>query len=128
MLIISSRFLDLLSSVGLQQHIDFSTHISGSTSYLLITRTLDLNIIKKIQPDIYFSDHWSAPFTLNFSKPRLSRQKVSFRKVKAIYTTTFMAGLAASRLCKDPPFKLDKPVDYYKSTLVDFNNFIGTTI
>lgn len=34
------RFLDLLSSIGLQQYVDFPTHISGNTLDLLITRTL----------------------------------------------------------------------------------------
>ena len=115
----SSRFLDLLSSMGLQQHIDFPTHISGNTLDLLITRTLGSNIINKIQPDIYFSDHCSVLFTINISKPQLSRQKISFKKIKAIDTKTFMADLSASRLCNDPPSDPDKLVDCYNTTLAD---------
>ena len=44
------RFLDLLSSMGLQQHISFSTHISGNTLDLLISRTLDSNLIHDVRP------------------------------------------------------------------------------
>ena len=40
------RFLDLLLSMGLNQHIDFATHVSGNTLDLSITRSSDsrLNI------------------------------------------------------------------------------------
>ena len=115
----NSRFLDLLSSMDLQQHVVFPTRISGNTLDLLIIRTLDSNIIKEIQPDIFFSDHCFVLFSINISKPQLSRQKLSFRKIKVIDTTTFMADLSASRLCKDPPSDLDKLVDCYNTTLVN---------
>ncbi|CAB4021807.1 Hypothetical predicted protein, partial [Paramuricea clavata] len=112
-------FLDLLSSMGLQQHINFPTHTSGNTLDLLVTRTLDSDIIKEIQPDIYFSDHCSILFSINISKPRLSRKKVTFRKTKAINTTTFVADLSATKLCQHPPSELDKLVDCYNTTLTD---------
>ena len=38
----AARFLDLLSSMGLHQHIDFPTHISGNTLDLLISRNFEL--------------------------------------------------------------------------------------
>ena len=74
------RFLDLLSSMGLQQHIDFPTHVSGNTLDLLITRSSDSRLIRDVQPDAYFSDHCSVLFSMNTSKPQLSRKEVSFRK------------------------------------------------
>ena len=97
------RFLDLLSSMGLQQHIDFPTHVSGNILDLLITRSSDSRLIRDVQPDSYFSDHCSVLFLINTSKPQLSRKEVSFRKIKAIDTTAFMEDLSASRLCQDPP-------------------------
>ncbi|XP_068757976.1 uncharacterized protein [Montipora capricornis] len=45
------RFLDLLSSMGLQQHIDFPTHVSGNILDLLITRSSDSRLIRDVQPD-----------------------------------------------------------------------------
>ena len=50
----SSRFLDLLSSMDLQQHVVLPTHISGNTLDLLITRTLDSNIIKEFNRISFF--------------------------------------------------------------------------
>ena len=56
------RFLDLLSSMGLQQHIDFPSHVSGNT--LLINRSSDSCLIRDVQPDTYFSDHCSVLFLI----------------------------------------------------------------
>lgn len=58
-------------------------------------------------------------FSINTSKPHLSRKQVSFRKTKAIDTTTFMEDLSASQLCQDPPSEPDKLVDCYNTTLAE---------
>ena len=99
----AANFLDLLSSMGLHQHIDFPSHISGNTLDLLISRTLNSNLIQDFRPGTYFSDHCLALFTINISIPQLSRKKASFRKTKAIDITAFMEDLSASGLCQDPP-------------------------
>jgi len=41
----AANFVDLLSSMGLHQHIDFPYHISGNTFDLLISRTFFIIII-----------------------------------------------------------------------------------
>ena len=46
-------------------------------------------------------------------------KKVTFRKTKAINTTTFVADLSATKLCQHPPSELDKLVDCYNTTLAD---------
>ena len=122
----SAQFLDLLSSMGLHQHIDFLTHISGNTLDLLISRTLNSNLIQDVRPGTYFSDHCLALFTINISVPQLSRKKVSFRKTKAIDITAFMEDLSASRLCQDPPSEPVKLVDCYNTTLAGLLEYLGT--
>ena len=113
----AAQFLDLLSSMGLHQHIDFPTHTPGNTLDLLISRTLNSNRIQDVRPGTYFSDHCLALFTINISVPQLSRKKVSFRKTKAIDITAFMEDLSASRWCQDPPSEPVKLVDCYNTTL-----------
>ena len=44
----AAQFLDLLSSMALNQHIDFPTHTSGNTLDLLISRTLNSNLIQDV--------------------------------------------------------------------------------
>ncbi|XP_068757440.1 uncharacterized protein [Montipora capricornis] len=104
----TAQFLDLLSSMGLH---------SGNTLDLLISRTLNSDLIQDVRPGTYFSDHCSALFTINISVPQLSRKKVSFRKTKAIDITALMNDLSASRLCQDPPSEPVKLVDCYNTTL-----------
>jgi len=53
----ASRFLDLLSSMGLEQHVDKFTHISGNTLDLMITRCSDSLLAAKPMTDYLFSDH-----------------------------------------------------------------------
>ena len=101
------RFLDLLSSMGLQQHIDFPTHVSGNTLDLLITRSSDFRLIRDVQPDAYFSDHYSVLFSINTTVQ------------EAIDTTAFMEDLSASRLCRNPPSQPDELVDCYNTTLAE---------
>ena len=47
-------FLDLLASMGLEQHVDKPTHISGHTLHLMIMRYSDTLIGTKLRPDYLF--------------------------------------------------------------------------
>ena len=106
---------------------DFSTYFRQwaysntliNTLDLLITRSSDSRLIRDVQPDAYFSDHCSVLFSINTSKPQLSRKEVSLSKTKAINTTAFMEDLSASRLCRDPPSQPDELVDCYNTTLAE---------
>ena len=63
------RFLDLLASMGLEQHVDKPTHISGHTLDLLITRCSDTLIGTKPRPDYLFSDHFTVTCDLILRRP-----------------------------------------------------------
>ena len=51
------KFLDLLQSMGLWQHVEFPTHMSGNTLDLVITGEVDSILGSQPQPDHCFSDH-----------------------------------------------------------------------
>ena len=53
----ASRFRGLLDSIGLDQHVKVSTHISGHTLDLIITRNSDQLLISASWADHLFSDH-----------------------------------------------------------------------
>ena len=79
-----SRFLDILDSVNLLQHITTPTHKRGHTLDLLISRAEE-NLVHdiKVLPDIY-SDHRVITSTLNYSKPPITDVLVTYRAVKNI--------------------------------------------
>lgn len=79
-----SRFLDILDSANLLQHITTPTHKRGHTLDLLISRAEE-NLVHdiKVLPDIY-SDHRVITSTLNYSKPPITDVLVTYRAVKNI--------------------------------------------
>ncbi|CAB3986805.1 AP-2 complex subunit alpha [Paramuricea clavata] len=113
----SLKFVDLLLSMGLQQHVEFSTHVSGNTLDLVITREVDPILGSPPRPDHLFSDHMAISFGLNSSKPLPSKKCVIFRSLKSINITSFMKDLGESKLCLDAPTQLDSLVRCYNNTL-----------
>lgn len=113
----SLKFLDLLQSMGLQQHVEFPTHVSGNTFDLVITRNVDSILGSLPQPDRCFSDHMTILFELIISKPPPSKKSVSYRSIKSVNVTDLTADLAASKLCQDTPTQLDPLVSCYNNTL-----------
>ena len=77
-------FSDLLTSMGLKQHVTVPTRISsGHTLDLLITREHDPVICSAPVADRYLSDHASMLCTLNSLKPGNVVKKLSYRKLES---------------------------------------------
>jgi hypothetical protein len=104
----SLKFVDLLLSMGLQQHVEFSTHVSGNILDLVITREVDSILGSPPRPDHLFSYHMAISFGLNSSKQLPS--------LKSINITSFMKDLGESKLCLDAPTQLDSLVSCYNNT------------
>ncbi|XP_022791543.1 uncharacterized protein LOC111330846 [Stylophora pistillata] len=113
----ASRFQDLLSSMGLQQHVDKSTHISGHTLDLMITRCSDSFLTAKPMTDYLFSDHFTVLCDLALSKPSPKNEQISYRKLKAIKIEDFKQDLSTSELCNYSPDSLNDLVECYNDTL-----------
>ncbi|XP_028418754.1 uncharacterized protein LOC114544280 [Dendronephthya gigantea] len=111
------KFLDFLQSMGLVQHVNFPTHVSGKTLVLLITCEIHSIWCHSPRPSCYLSDHCSVIFDLNISKPQFLRKEVSFRKTKAMDISSFVRDLSNSVLCQDPLRKMDTLVSSYNTTL-----------
>ena len=113
----SLKFVDLLLSMGSQQHVEFSTHVSGNTLHLVITREMDSTLGSPPRPDHFFSDHMAISFALNSSKPPSSKKCVTYRSLKSINITSFMKDLGVSKVCLGAFTQLDSLVSCYNNTL-----------
>ena len=80
----STKFLDLLESFSLQQHVVGPTHIHGHTLDLVITRQSDQILRSTPQVDSDFSDHASLFCHLHSIKPSFSTRTLLFRKFKSL--------------------------------------------
>ena len=111
------KFLDILQSFCLEQHVVGPTHVDGHTLDLIITRQSD-NIIDNIPKiDCFLSDHAAILCSLRSDKPSLSAKNVSYRLLKSIDMTAFDQDLAYSKLCQSPPDDINELVECYNSTL-----------
>ena len=95
----TNRFLDLLESLGLQQHVDKPTHIHGHILDLVITRKARTIINTPPVIDTFFSDHASIVCKIQTRKPAPKAKVVTFRKFKSIDMDSFHDDLASSDLC-----------------------------
>jgi hypothetical protein len=69
----SIKFLDMLESVGLQQHVKHPTHVGGHTLDLIITRQIDRIISVEPRADQFLSDHSSTLCFLQWTIPQLTK-------------------------------------------------------
>ena len=78
------RFVDILESYNLRQHVTGATHISGHTLDLAITRSNDtfLSGISIFDPVI--SDHSAVKINLLLQKPQFRKETRNYRKLRSI--------------------------------------------
>ena len=115
------KFMDILDSANLSQHVLGSTHRKGHTLDLIITQhnsnlVTDVRILNDV-----FSDHQVVTCKLNCPRPPLSKIPLTFRSTKQLNGDVFIATLKESLANKDLSVKtdIDEMVDIYNSTLKD---------
>ena len=114
----SRKFLSLLDSFGLDQHIQTSTHSSGHILDLLITKAHEMPVSNITVEDPLLSDHHSICFNLDVSKPKLPRKEITFRKIKAINSDQFKEDLTEAINSYDVSGgSVSEAVDKYNSTV-----------
>jgi len=116
------RFLDLLESMSLTQHVAEPTHELGHTLDLVITRKSDNLISGRPAPGILFSDHLALLFELKSARPPLKVSRVSFRKLRSIDRDAFKDEICNSELFQmntDDPDELATLFDNTLRSLLD---------
>src|SRR6218665_517578 len=114
------KFLTLLSSTNLTQHVNFPTHYQDHTLDLVITSSLS-----NLSPEISFSfdtpsDHHPIFTLLNIlPTPRAAPASHSFRRISSINIEAFMRDLSSSDLVLNPPFFLLCSYNATLSSLLD---------
>ena len=115
----TEKFLSVLSSCGLSQHVNFPTHISSK-------HTLDLLIAPSsstLSPTVTYSptsvsDHYPILTTLSVSRPPPPVLVTRFfRCLKSINILKFQLDLLSSKLLTNPPSSLSELVSCYNTTL-----------
>ena len=111
------RFLSVLDSFDLTQHVAGPTHHVGHTLDLVITRANENGIITNCCVRQRISDHFAVHCNLTLAKPPLERKTISFRKTRSIDFDKLRNELNCSSLILDPSPDLDALVEQYNTTL-----------
>ena len=112
--------LGLLASMGLKQHVNIPTHVSGHTLDLLITREQDPVISSAPVADRYLSDHASLLCSLNCAKPDCVTKNIRYRQLKAIDFDALRQDVEKSELCTMEYSDLNELTSSYNSILTSF--------
>ena len=115
----TDKFLSILSSCGLSQHVNFPTHITSKhTLDLLITPS-----VSSLNPTVTYSptsasDHYPVISTLSLSRPRPPVLTTRYyRCLKSINMLKFQLDIRSSKLLTKPPTGLSELVSCYNTTL-----------
>ena len=86
-------FIDMMSALGLDQHVDFPTHIGGNTLDLLFTECIGRVKISKCSPGEYISDHLAVEANVLVDKEDIVHKDITIRKLKNMDRTKFIEDL-----------------------------------
>ena len=119
----SNKFLELLETFSPTQHVLGSTHSSGHTLDLIVTRSSDDIISARPQTTFPISDHYFIQCPVAFPRPARSVKEVSFRKLKNIDIAAFSSDISTSVLYTNDVWNnISTFSDCYNSTLADILN------
>ena len=106
------KFVDLLFSLNLEQHVHCPTHKHGHTLDLVILRTTDAPPVQlEVHPAV-LSDHSPITFKLHTRMPVPTKKHVSYRLVKKIDIDAFKSDIRSSPLHPASGFKTAFDLDY----------------
>ena len=117
------KFLDLLDSLALFQHVTVPTHIHGHTLDLVLSRKMEDIIASPPSACHYISDHAAIRCHVAIGKSNYHVKKISFRKIKSIDIGNLTRDVGLTGLCergKESPtnsLDLDAFVHDYNTTL-----------
>ena len=112
------QFQDMCDTLGLIQHVTFTTHFSDHTLDLVFTNINSKVNIINVQCNTAFSDHNSIHLEIGFKKSIVSSEKVLYRNWKKLDPKTFNEKLQA----------LDDLLPYDCNNLSEFLNSFDHSI
>ena len=92
-------FTNLIESLGFIQHVADSTHRSGHTLDIVLSRSHDSLVLQTRSIDHGFPDHFPVFTYLSLRKPPLPTREVKYRKLKTITNEVLLEAIGNSAIC-----------------------------
>ena len=84
------NFIESTQAIALEQHVNFSTHLSGNTLDLVFTEQFNGLKIQKCTQDDFILDHCIVKCNLNVKRPDITRKVISYCKLNDINIQNMM--------------------------------------
>ena len=78
------NFIEMMTSLGLDQLIDYATHKAGNTLDLVFQENINEVSVQQHSPGPYLSDHCIIKFTLNKKQDEVKLEYIVTRKLKGV--------------------------------------------
>ena len=117
------QLTDILESFGLNQHVNFPTHIHGhSLDFMIFSKGCDG---LSVSPSVAVSYHLSviADLKIPTDHSHTVPQTITYRKLKAFNMEAFKADIKNSDLIKNPKSNANELAQQYDSVLCTFTDF-----
>ena len=75
----AEQFIDMCKAIGLDQHVNFTTHHHGHTLDLVLTELNSVIQVSSIKPGEYISDHCLVEFIINYEKKISEINSIEFK-------------------------------------------------
>ena len=89
-----SEFNESMFAMGLEQHVNFSTHVGGNTLDLVITEATNGIEVLSYEPGPFLSDHCAVKIVTNVKKENITSKMVKFRNFKDMDNSAFANDLS----------------------------------
>ena len=114
----AKKFMELLDTFGLQQHVTTPTHVSGHILEFVISRSSnDINVFS-LESSYFISDHCFIECLLSIPGPNIMFKEVTYRKLKHIDVDRFRSDIASSALSNSQWSSLESISQCYDETLL----------
>ena len=120
------KFMTIIESAGLVQHVTEKTHDKGNTLDLVITDE-NSSLIKNCTVSDFLSDHAVIVFELNMKKPPKCRKTIKFRRNKNIDIDALKMLVASNLETMGEPKCLTELVEGYTLALAKAYNELAPT-
>lgn len=113
----ATKFLNILESTNLLQHVNLPTHQNGHTLDLVITRSTGLGVHGIGTNSSVSSDHLTVTFSVAIPKPQKSTKSMYLRKWKSINTDNLNNDIKSSILAENSTTEVNQSVQLYNQVL-----------
>ena len=108
-------FLDMMTALGLKQHVEGPTHKSGNCLDLIFTEELSRAKALGCSKDMFMSDHSSISCILDIPKENCTRKEITYRKLRDVDRTQLVKDMSLEETKTD---KLDDMVELLERNFV----------